>query len=153
MSLREAVNLVLEVYPDAIFEWPEGEVSISQYPRGPEVSRRYGKPARAWMNAARKIMKKPRRTEAKAISGAKAKSKLSAPKPMRKCCKPEKSGPAKDTLRDGRQKNGRCRKTASEPAPEHWSAPKPATTPAYILRKALAEKAARTDFWPYCYPP
>lgn len=52
-SLAETVRGVIAIYPDAIFEWPDGTCSISEFPKGPEISRRYRTPQRAWFDATR----------------------------------------------------------------------------------------------------
>ena len=56
-SLADTVRAVIAVYPEAIFEWPDGTCSISEFPKGPEISRRYRSPQRAWINAARACSK------------------------------------------------------------------------------------------------
>lgn len=80
-NLEDAVNFVREFYPDAIFEWPQGGLcSISEYFRGPEVSRRSLHPWRAWINAANKIRKNlHRRTAAKVAARTQPKSRARRP--------------------------------------------------------------------------
>jgi hypothetical protein len=57
MTYIECIRVVLAVYPDAIFEWPQERCSISAYPRGPEISRRFTSASPAWIDAVKRIIK------------------------------------------------------------------------------------------------
>jgi hypothetical protein len=61
-SLADSVRAVIAIYPEAIFEWPDGTCSISEFPKGPEISRRYRGPLRAWFDAAHQIAQRNLRT-------------------------------------------------------------------------------------------
>lgn len=165
-NLKAAVNFVRDFYPEAIFEFhkDEGLCSISECPRGPEISRRCLHPWRAWINAANRIRKRlRRRAAAKVAAHTITKPKEPVKRPMRRCRRPKKAA-AKDASRS----KGKSRRAAGKPvrmlakhsetpgADDNNSRPRGvhrAMTPPSIIRKFLAEKAKRTDFWPYCYPP
>jgi len=58
LSYTETIRVVIAEYPEAIFEWPAERCSISAYPGGPEISRRFTSAGPAWIDAAKKVVQK-----------------------------------------------------------------------------------------------
>ena len=54
-NIADVVWAVLAVYPKARAEFPSQLCSISEYPKGPEVSRRCVHPRAAWFDALRSL--------------------------------------------------------------------------------------------------
>jgi hypothetical protein len=54
-GLADVIRAVLAVYPEAIVEFPSTLCSVSAFPRGPEVSRRYAHAKAAWYDAFRAL--------------------------------------------------------------------------------------------------
>ena len=57
MNLADAILVVQAAHPLAAAEWPDRKCSISEYPRGPEISGRYSHPTSAWLDADRQTLK------------------------------------------------------------------------------------------------
>ena len=56
LTYTECLRAVLAQYPDSIFEWPAERCSISAYPGGPEISRRFTSARPAWIDAAKRVI-------------------------------------------------------------------------------------------------